>query len=155
DFRATHAIAALPNDVAALPHEDGLAPESPRYAVAGRLVQVNDMGKARFLFLRGDGGELVQLYLRAKDAAAFEVGKTLAWRDIVGARWPLSRTRKEKRALKVEALQLLTKAIRPRPGKTLQERHDVTDVGLLYRQRYLDLIVHPEKAEVFRKRARI
>src|SRR2546423_409058 len=49
----------------------------------------------------------------------------------------------------------VTQAIAELPGKALQEEHDVTDLGLLYRQRYLDFIVHPEKAEVFRKRARI
>jgi lysyl-tRNA synthetase, class II len=155
DFRVEHTIAELPRDVAELPHEDGLDASRPRYSVAGRLVQVNDMGKARFLFLRGDGGEMVQLYLRANDTGPFEVAKTLDLGDIVGARGPLFRTRKEKRALKVEELRLLTKAIRPLPGKALQEGHDITDVGLLYRQRYLDMIMHPEKAEVFRKRARI
>ena len=155
EFRVTHAIAELPNDVAALGPEDSITPAAPRYRVAGRLVQVNDMGKARFLFLRGDKGEMVQLYLRANDAAAFEVAKTLDLGDIVGASGALFKTRKEKRALKVEELKLLTKAIRPLPGKTLQEGHDVTDLGLLYRQRYLDFIMHPEKVEVFRKRARI
>ena len=37
----------------------------------------------------------------------------------------------------------------------LQEGAEVKDVGLLYRQRYLDFIVHPEKVELFRRRARI
>jgi lysyl-tRNA synthetase class 2 len=32
---------------------------------------------------------------------------------------------------------------------------EVSDLGMLYRQRYLDLIVHPEKVQVFRKRAKI
>jgi lysyl-tRNA synthetase, class II len=155
DFRVTHAIADLPRDLAGLGGEDAITPESPRYAVAGRLVQVNDMGKARFLFLRGDQGEMVQLYLRANDAAAFEVAKILDLGDFVGASGALFKTRKEKRALKVERLQLLTKTNRPLPGKALQEGHDVTDVGLLYRQRYLDFIMHPEKVDVFRKRARI
>jgi lysyl-tRNA synthetase class 2 len=155
DFRITHQLFELPADVAALPPEDGIAAEAPRYAVAGRLVQVNEMGKARFLFLRGDRGEMVQLYVKADNADAFAAAKELSLGDIVGARGPLFKTRREKRALKAETLRLLTKTIRPLPGKVLQEGHDVTDLGLLYRQRYLDLIVHPEKAEVFRKRARI
>src|SRR5262245_1737456 len=69
DFRVTHAIAALPGEEG-LPPEDGITPESPRYACAGRLVQVNEMGKARFLFLRGDGGEMLQLYVKADQADA-------------------------------------------------------------------------------------
>lgn len=155
DFRVTHAIAELPREVAGLPPEDGLTAEAPRYAVAGRLVQVNEMGKARFLFLRGDGGEMLQLYVKADNAEAFATAKELQLGDFVGARGPLFKTRREKRALKCEQLRLLTKAIRPLPGKVLQEGHDVTDLGLLYRQRYLDFIVHPEKVEVFRKRARV
>src|SRR6516225_7736951 len=61
DFRVTHAIAQLPHDLAALPPEPEIAADAPRYAVAGRLVQVNEMGKARFLFVRGDKGEMLQL----------------------------------------------------------------------------------------------
>jgi lysyl-tRNA synthetase class 2 len=156
DFPVSHAIAALPNDVTALGPEDAITPDAPRYGVAGRLVQVNEMGKARFLFLRGDRGEMLQLYVKADNAAAFAVAKNeLQLGDFVGARGPLFKTRKEKRALKCEELRLLTKSIRPLPGKVLQEGHDVTDLGLLYRQRYLDFIVHPEKVDVFRKRARI
>jgi lysyl-tRNA synthetase class 2 len=155
DFRVTHAIAELPHDLATLPPEPEIAADAVRYAVAGRLVQVNEMGKARFLFLRGDRGEMLQLYVKADNAESFAAAKTLTLGDIVGARGPLFKTRKEKRALKAETLRLLTKAIRPLPGKVLQEGADVKDVGLLYRQRYLDLIVHPHKAEVFRKRARI
>src|SRR5262245_30850782 len=48
--------AALPEDVARLPQDSELTDEHTRYAVAGRLLQVNDMGKAKFLFLRGDRG---------------------------------------------------------------------------------------------------
>lgn len=155
DFRVSHALAELPSDVATLTPEDGITPEAPRFAIAGRLVQVNEMGKARFLFLRGDRGEMAQLYVKADNAEAFTVAKELDLGDFVGAKGPLFRTRKEKRALKVEQLQLLTKTIRPMPGKLLQEGHDVTDRGLLYRQRYLDFIVHPEKVEVFRKRAKL
>ncbi len=155
DFRTTHAVRELPNDLTQMPDEPSIKPEAERYAVAGRLVQVNEMGKARFIFLRGDGGELVQLYVKADNAAAFAVAKKLDLGDFVGARGPIFKTRKEKRAIRVEELRLLTKTVRPLPGKMLQEGHDVTDVGLLYRQRYLDLIMHPEKAEVFRKRARV
>src|SRR5581483_9119084 len=155
DFKITHQIFQLPNDLAQLGPEDSVTADSPRYAIAGRLVQVNEMGKARFLFLRGDRGEMAQLYVKADNAAAFAVAKTLDLGDFVGARGPLFKTRKEKRALKAESLQLLTKTMRPLPGKVLQEGHDVTDLGLLYRQRYLDLILHPEKAEVFRKRAKV
>ena len=99
DFRVTHAIVDLPNEEG-LPPEDGITPESSRYAIAGRLVQVNEMGKARFLFVRGDGGQMLQLYVKADNADAFAVAKELALGDFVGAAGPLFKTRKGKRALK-------------------------------------------------------
>jgi lysyl-tRNA synthetase, class II len=155
DFRISHDVKDLPQELSALPPEPEIPADAVRYAVAGRLVQVNEMGKARFLFLRGDRGEMLQLYVKADNAEAFAVAKTLTLGDIVGVAGPLFKTRKEKRALKAESLRLLTKAIRPLPGKVLQEGADVKDIGLLYRQRYLDLILHPHKAEIFRKRARL
>jgi len=169
DFRVTHTIRALPHE--GLLDEPSIRPEHAEFSVAGRLVQVNDMGKARFLFVRGDRGEMLQLYLKTfseKDFptgvtaealpllnASVAVANTLGLGDVVGARGRLFMTRKGKRALRVESLRLLTKALRPLPGKVLQDGPGVTDVGMLYRQRYLDLIVHPDKAEVFRTRAKI
>ncbi len=159
DFRVSHAITALPaaseEEVKLLPGEVDIPEGAPRFSVAGRLLQVNEMGKAKFLFLRGDRGAMVQLYLKADSAAAFALSKELQLGDIVGASGPLFRTRKDKRALKVEGLRLLTKAVRPLPGKALQEGHELADVEERYRQRYLDMITHPEVADVFRKRAQI
>src|SRR3954470_21006374 len=77
DFRVTHSAAQLPAEIASMPPEAEILPDAPRYAIAGRLVQVNEMGKARFLFLRGDQGEMVQLYCKADFADAFTVAKTL------------------------------------------------------------------------------
>jgi len=150
DLPATDAAA-----VASLPQDSEITADHPRYAVAGRLLQVNDMGKAKFLFLRGDRGAMLQLYLRAEQADCFALSEHLGLGDIVWASGPLFRTRKEKRALRVESLRLLTKAIRPLPGKALQEGDKALDEDWRYRQRYADMIIRPEVADVFRKRALI
>lgn len=159
DAAVTCPIYALPHDkpeeVGGLPLDSEVTPEAPVYAVAGRLLQINDMGKAKFLFLRGDRGAMLQLYLRADNAEAFAISEKLQLGDLVWARGPLFRTRKQKRALRVDGLRLLTKALRPLPGKVLQEGSKVSDDDWRYRYRYADMIVHPEVADVFRKRARI
>ncbi len=155
DFRVTHAIADVPRDASRLPSEPQIAPDAERFAVAGRLLQINEKGKVAFLFLRGDRGEMIQLFVKIDYKQAFELLRFVQVGDILGSRGPMFATRIGKAAMRVEELRLLTKAIRPLPGKALQECHDVTDVGLLYRQRYLDMIMHPEKADVFRKRAKI
>jgi lysyl-tRNA synthetase class 2 len=159
DARPTHQIYALPasrqEEVASLPLENELAADAPRYAVAGRLLQVNEMGKAKFLFIRGDRGAMLQLYLKADVVEAFALSNQLGLGDFVLAQGPLFRTRKDKRALRIESLRLLSKAVRPLPGKALQDGPKVTDEDWRYRQRYADMIVHPEVADVFRKRATI
>lgn len=166
DARVSHSVDSLPagapEAVASLPLDSEISAEHPRYAVAGRLLQVNEMGKAKFLFIRGDRGAMLQLYLRAEHAEAFKASENLQLGDMVWARGPLFRTRKQKRALLVEdragegpGLRLLTKALRPLPGKALQEGPKVLDEDWRYRQRYADMIIRPEVADVFRKRALI
>src|SRR5258708_6069732 len=71
DFRVTHAIAEVPRDVTKLPPEKEIAADAPRFAVAGRLLQVNEKGKVAFLFLRGDRGEMIQLFVKVDYAEAF------------------------------------------------------------------------------------
>ncbi len=159
DFQLSHQIAELPGATAAelltLPEDAEVSPQDPRYIIAGRLIQINEMGKAKFLFLRGDQGALLQLYLKADQAEAFLLSQKLDLGDFVGAKGPLFRTKKGKRALRVETLKLLTKALRPLPGKALQQGQELADVELRYRQRYVDMIMNPEVADVFRKRAQI
>lgn len=159
DFQVLHQIVDLPGsteeDIAQLPDDASIQESTPRYAVGGRLLQVNELGKAKFLVVRGDEGALVQLYVKANQEEAFALTQQLHLGDIVGARGPLFRTRKGKRAMRVETLRLLTKSLRPLPGKALQQDHEMVDVELRYRQRYVDMIMHPEVVNVFRKRARI
>ena len=155
DVPPTQPIALLPADLAALPHEPEISEAAPRYTVAGRLLQINEMGKAKFLFIRGDAGAMLQLYLKAETQDAFALSRSLQLGDFVLAQGPLFRTRKDKRALRIETLRLLTKAVRPLPGKALQDGSKVADEDWRYRQRYADMIIHPEVAEVFRKRATI
>lgn len=159
DFCVTHAIVELPGateeTVHSLPDDHHVTNSDPRYSIAGRLLQVNDMGKAQFLFVRGDQGIMLQLYVKADQADSFALAKQLHLGDIIGAQGPLFQTRKGKRALRVEHLRLLTKSVRPLPGKALQQEHEVTDVEFRYRQRYADMLMHPEVTNVFRQRARI
>lgn len=159
DFVVTHAIADLPGTfdetLLALPLEVELSSSNPTYAVAGRLLQINEMGKAKFLFIRGDKGLLLQVYLKVDDTEAFALTSKLNIGDIIGVVGPLFRTKKGKRALRIRQLRLLTKSLRPLPAKALQEEHGPTDLEFRYRQRYADMILRPEVVEVFRKRALI
>ncbi len=71
--------------------------------------------------------------------------------DTIGAEGTLFRTRTGELSVKVTALRLLTKSLRPLPDKW----HGLADIDTRYRQRYVDLIVNDEAREVFVTRTRI
>jgi len=138
--------------------------DPPTVSVAGRIVALRDHGKSWFAHLADASGR-VQLYFK-KDIIgddAFETVTHLDLGDHVGVHGPLMKTRTGEITVQVKALELLTKALRPLPlGKVTkredgtEERHsDFADPELRYRQRYADLAVHPERRELFRRRAMI
>src|SRR5262249_19147233 len=71
--------------------------------------------------------------------------------DIVGAGGVLFRTKTGELSVRVEALRLLVKSLRPLPDKW----HGLADTETRYRQRYVDLIMSERSRDVFRTRTRI
>ncbi len=120
--------------------------------VAGRVVALRPMGKAGFAHLAGDGGRL-QIYVRLDVVGEqmFRVFQLLDLGDIVGVSGHLFRTKTNELTLKVEKLELLTKALLPLPEKW----HGLSDIEQRYRRRYVDLIVNEEVRAIFLKRAKI
>lgn len=129
-----------------------LSAEPIEARVAGRIVALRPMGKAGFAHLAGDGGRL-QIYVRLDVVGEenFRVFQLLDLGDIVGVSGHLFRTKTNELTLKVEKLELLTKALLPLPEKW----HGLSDIEQRYRRRYVDLIVNDEARAIFLKRARI
>lgn len=121
-------------------------------AVAGRLMAKRVMGKASFAQLQ-DGSGGIQLFVQRdalgedvyKEFKGFDVG------DIVGGRGELMRTKTGELSIRISELRLLTKSLRPLPEKW----HGLADTEARYRQRYLDLIMHPDSRAVFEMRSRM
>jgi lysyl-tRNA synthetase, class II len=129
-----------------------LTAESVGVKVAGRIVALRPHGKAAFAHLAGDGGR-VQIYVR-QDVVGEEVYKLfklLDLGDIVGASGHLFRTKTNELTVKVDAIELLSKALLPLPEKW----HGLADIEQRYRRRYLDLIVNEGAREIFIRRAKI
>ncbi len=149
DFRQEHTSADIINSYGEIQE---IAENSATFHVAGRMLARRSFGKAAFIQLQDRKGR-IQLYVR-KDVIgeeAFEVFENFDIGDIAGAEgWPF-RTKTGELSLHVTKIRLLTKSLLPLPEKF----HGLTDVETRYRQRYVDLIVHPEVREVFIKRARI
>ena len=149
DFRPSHTPAQVvrqfePADVDALKSAEACA-------VAGRVVAVRDFGKAGFLKLQDDGGQL-QVHARQDrlGPADFDAYRALDVGDVVGVVGRPFRTRTGELTLEAAHLRLLAKALRPLPEKW----HGLQDVETRYRQRYVDLVVNAETRRVFETRSR-
>ena len=118
--------------------------------VAGRILLKRVMGKASFLTLADRSGR-IQLFVQqaALGDAAYAAFRDYDVGDIIAARGTLMRTRTGELSVRVDALWLLAKSLRPLPDKW----HGLADVEQRYRQRYVDLIVTPESRRVFALRS--
>ncbi|HEX9727641.1 MAG TPA: lysine--tRNA ligase [Gemmatimonadales bacterium] len=127
--------------------------------VAGRLVALRPHGKTTFAHLEDAAGR-VQVYFRLDDVGeeAYDLVQLLDLGDFVGIAGAMFATRTEEVTVRAAELTLLTKAVRPLPlGKTDEtgQHGGLADQETRYRQRYVDLAVHPEVREVFRVRTRV
>ena len=120
-------------------------------SVGGRLLLRRLMGKASFAKI-GDRTGQIQLYLQQETLGdVYEAFKGWDIGDILGASGVLFRTRSGELSVRVAALRLLVKALRPLPDKW----HGLADTETRYRQRYVDLIVNEASRNIFRIRTRI
>ena len=131
---------------------ESLEQEKIRVKVAGRMMGKRIMGKASFVHIQDSSGRL-QLFLRQgtlgeelyEDFKGWDVG------DIVAAEGDIFKTKTGELSVRAEELRLISKSLLPLPEKF----HGLSDTETRYRQRYLDLIMNPESAEVFRTRTHI
>ncbi|HEY3644753.1 MAG TPA: lysine--tRNA ligase, partial [Gammaproteobacteria bacterium] len=109
------------------------------------------MGKASFAQIQDSSGR-IQLFLQ-KDALGdiYEEFKTWDVGDIVAAEGEMFKTKTGELSVRAAKLQIVSKSLLPLPEKF----HGLSDTETRYRQRYLDLIMNPESAQVFRTRTRI
>src|ERR1700726_695916 len=122
-----------------------------RVRVGGRLMFKRVMGKASFGKIADRTGQ-IQLYLQQEAlGAAYETFKGWDIGDLVGASGVLFRTKTGEVSVRVEALRMLAKSLRPLPDKW----HGLADTETRYRQRYVDLIMSEQSRNVFRARTRI
>jgi lysyl-tRNA synthetase class 2 len=131
--------------------EDG-AETDDRYRIAGRLHARRGQGKMAFLDLDDRSG---RLQLQAKrDVLGEEVMDRLLeldLGDLVGIDGVVFRSRRGELSLRVEAVTVLAKSLRPPPDK----HHGLQDVEQRFRRRELDLIGNETTRELFMTRAKV
>ncbi len=130
---------------------EALEAEPVAACIAGRMMLKRVMGKACFATLQ-DGLGRIQLYVTADAVGPEQLAAFKHWDlgDILGAEGTLFRTRTGELSIKVSAIRLLTKSLRPLPDKF----HGMADQELKYRQREVDLIMDEASRERFRARSK-
>ncbi len=130
-----------------------------RVSIAGRIDALRPMGKSVFAHLADSSGR-IQVYLK-QDRLPEKTWKTaglLDLGDIVGVAGTPFRTRTGEISVDAASLEILAKSLRPLPvvkEKSGERFEDLEDKEIRYRQRHVDLAVHPEVRDLFRTRSRI
>ena len=126
--------------------------EGATLRAAGRITAHRDMGKSHFVDLRDSTGR-IQVYIHAKEVGSdmIEIFKLIDLGDFIGVEGTCFLTKTGEPTLKVRALELLGKSLRPLPEKW----HGLQDVEARYRQRYLDLLTNEQSRTVFETRIMI
>ena len=168
EMQAQGAGVAFPNDFQPTHHVDqiqadhaGQAPEAleaaaVRVSVGGRMMLKRVMGKASFATVQdgslGATGGRIQLYITRDAIGEERYAQFKRWDlgDIVGASGTLMKTKTGELSIKVTALRLLTKSLRPMPDKF----HGMADQEQKYRQRYVDLMMDEAARRRFTARSK-
>ncbi len=154
DFRPQHKAADLHRQYGAKTREE-LEAENITVVVAGRMMLKRETGKkAAFATLqdasgvRADGRIQIYVTLDHTGEAAITALRHYDLGDILGVTGTLFRTKTNELTIKVTALRLITKSLRPLPDKF----HGLADQETKYRQRYVDLIMSEETRRTFKAR---
>jgi len=121
--------------------------------IVGRVIAIRIFGKLIFATLKDFSGKM-QISLQEKKLGKERYSffkKYVDIGDFIGADGTIFKTKMGEVTLDIKSYELLSKTLRPLPEKW----HGLQDRELLYRQRYLDLIMNENTMERFLNRTRI
>ncbi|MFA4880475.1 MAG: lysine--tRNA ligase [Candidatus Doudnabacteria bacterium] len=144
--RRTHTIGRILDDFEAIEKEKG------EIVVAGRIRGIRGHGGSTFIHIDDESGR-IQAYLKQDilGPEKYKFFKNFDIGDFIELQGTVFVTQKGERTLLVSDYKILAKSIRPLPEKW----KGLSNQEIRFRERYLDLLVHPEVRERFRKRAEI
>ncbi len=119
--------------------------------IVGRIRSLRLMGQLAFAHIE-DGDGRLQVFFQKESLGEeafqffvnnFDIG------DFIEATGELFRTKTEEKTLKAKSVRMLAKSLRPLPS----EHYSLADEEIRLRQRYLDILLHPEVKDLFIKKA--
>ena len=120
-------------------------------AIAGRLMNVRDMGKVTFVDIQDISGRIQVLLRKNLLGTEYDLISELDIGDWIGVNGPVIRTRRGEPSVEAATIVILCKSLRPLPEKW----HGLTDTEIRFRHRHLDLIVNEQAQKVAKTRPKI
>ncbi|NIH16543.1 MAG: lysine--tRNA ligase [Buchnera aphidicola (Periphyllus lyropictus)] len=122
--------------------------------IAGRIIKKRIMGKASFLTLQDEHGE-IQLYSTKNSLKSkknnYKNFKNIDLGDIIGVKGKIFKTRTNELTIHCYKFNLLTKTLRSLPEKY----HGLKNKEIRYRKRYIDFIANNHLKNIFKIRSKI
>src|SRR2546429_2847396 len=140
-FDGTHSAAQAIALFEQVEQSGGAEARSERVARAARLAAIRVMGKATSPHLQDFSGR-IQLLAKVDKLGAepYRRFTDLDLGDVIGVHGTLFRTRRGEITCEIDDFVLLAKSLRPVP----EEYHGLKDQELRYRERFPDLVAHPQ-----------
>ena len=130
---------------------ENLVANKTKITVAGRLRSLRGHGNLTFANLEDASGQIQLAFSKKElgDESYKRLVKLIDAGDFIEATGSVFLTHTDEKSLMVSAWAVLAKAIAPIPDAW----YGLKDEDERYRQRYLDILLHPETRELFYKKA--
>ncbi len=129
----------------ALDDFEKLAAEGKEVSLAARVRSFRDQGKIIFLDLEDETGK-IQAVLKEDTLPDLEFWRSVIdVGDFISVTGPLFTTKRGEKSIEGKSIQFGGKTLKPLPDKW----DGVQDVELRLRERYVDLLAHPDVREMF------
>jgi len=129
----------------------GESPASPTHrSVFGRLLQLNNLGKLKFLFLRCPGGDVQVCVSSVAAPEAAQLLRSVSLGDHLAVTGHLARTARGAAVLFASQLRVTAKMLRPLPGKAYSA---IVDDEWRANNRVADMMLHQSVLDRLKARA--
>jgi len=130
-------------------HFDLFLKEEKKLSLVGRIFTLRDQGGILFADVHDESGKL-QFVFNEKEIKDFPfIQKTFDNGDLIEAHGIPYETKRGEKSLLVKSARIIAKSLRPVPTTW----YGLEDTEILLRSRYLDLLLHEDVKELFRKKA--
>lgn len=129
---------------------NALLKKKTKVTIIGRVFAIRGQGGISFIDLKDEGGamQIVASKDKTKDFAVVRDNMDIG--DFVEATGSLFVTKKGEKSVDVKVMRVVAKSALPIPS----EWYGISDPETRLRKRYLDLLLHPELREQFKKKSK-